>query len=100
MVVSIEIRRWPALLSSSEVHQEASHLRPIRDFKDIESDGYLVEVLVQLWDPSYSIFIIENREMTVTIEEVAILLNLLEYGTTVIFPFASGKEKFWHFTLG
>ena len=74
----------------------ASYLEPIGDFKDIESDGYLVEVLIHLWDPSYSIFRIENSEMTVTIEEIAALLNLLVHVTTVIFPFASGKAEFCH----
>ena len=48
LVVPSEVRRWLALLSSSEIHQVASHLGPIGNFKDIESDGYLVEALVQL----------------------------------------------------
>ena len=59
---------------------------------------YLVETLVQLWDPSYSAFRIGNREMTVTIEDVAGLLNLFGHSTTVIFTLASGKAKFCHFT--
>ena len=36
--------------------------------------------------------------MTVTIKEVAGLLNLSVHGTIVIFPLASEKAKFCHFT--
>ena len=98
LVVPNEIQRWFALLSPSEIHQVVFHLGPIRDFKDIESDGYLMEALEQLWDPCCLAFRIGNREMIVTIEEVAGLLNLSVYGTVVIFPFASGKIEVCHFT--
>ena len=36
--------------------------------------------------------------MALTIEEVVGLLNLSTEGTTVIFPVASGKIEFYHFT--
>ena len=98
LVVPTEVQRWPTLLSSSEIHQVSSHLGPIGDLKDVQSDGYLVEALVHLWDPSCSTFRIGNREMTVTFEEVVGLLNLSVRGTVVIFPFTSGKAKFCHFT--
>ena len=88
---------WPTFLSSSEIHQIASHLGPIENLKGIQSDGYLVEVLIQLWDPSCSAFKIENREMTITIEKVAGFLNLPVHGTVVIIPLASEKGEFCHF---
>ena len=97
LVVPIKVRRWPALLSPSEIHQVASQLEPIGDLKNKQSNGYLVEVLVQLWDPSCSAFRIKNREITVTIEEVAGLLNLLVLTTVVIFLFVSDKIEFCHF---
>ncbi|XP_071925881.1 serine/threonine-protein phosphatase 7 long form homolog [Coffea arabica] len=98
LTVPMEVRRWPGLLSFSEINQVASYLGPIGDFKDIESDGYLVEALIQLWDPDGSTFRIGSKELTPTIEEVAGLLNLSVKGTAVIFPIASGKVEFCHFT--
>ena len=89
---------WPTFLSSSEIHQIASHLGPIENLKGIQSDGYLVEVLIQLWDPSCSVFRVGNREINITIENVAGLFNLSVGGTVVLFPFASNKSEFYHFT--
>mgnify|MGYP004712091669 CR=1 FL=1 len=48
LAVLMEVRRWPGLLPFSEINQVASYLGPIGAFKDIESDGYLVDALVQL----------------------------------------------------
>ena len=98
LVAPIEVQRWPALLSPSEINQVASHLGPIETFKDIKSDGYLVEVLIHLWDPIWSAFRLGKKEMTVTIEEVSGLLNLPIHGTAVIFSFMSSKVEFCHFT--
>ena len=98
LVAPIEVQRWPTLLSPSEINQVASHLGPIGDFKDIKSNGYLVEALVHLWDPICSVFRLGKKEMTVTIEEVSGLLNLPIHGTAVIFPFVSNKAEFCHFT--
>ena len=39
-------------------------LNPNGDFKDIKSDGYLAEVLIELWDPSNLKFRIGNKEVT------------------------------------
>ena len=98
LVASIEVQKWPTLLSPSEINQVASRLEPIGDFKDIKSGGYLVEALVHLWDPICSTFRLGKKEITITIEEVAGLLNLSIQGTVVIFPFVSNKTEFCHFT--
>ncbi|CDP17712.1 unnamed protein product [Coffea canephora] len=98
LIVLIEVQRWPTLLSPSEINQVAARLGHIGDFKDIKSDGYLVEALVHLWDPICSAFRLGKREMTITIEEIAGFLNLLIQGTAVIFPLVSNKVEFCHFT--
>ena len=98
LTTPIEVQKWPTLLSPVEINQVASHLGPIGDFKDIKSDGYLVEALIHLWDPSCSVFKLGKKEMTATIEEVFGLLNLPTHGTAVIFPFASNKIEFCRFT--
>ena len=98
LTTPIEVQKWPALLSPVKINQVASHLGPIGDFKDIKSDGYLVEALTHLWDPRCSAFKLGKKEMTVTIEEVSGLLNLSTHGTAVIFPFVSNKTEFYRFT--
>nr|XP_027101279.1 uncharacterized protein LOC113720813 [Coffea arabica]XP_027101280.1 uncharacterized protein LOC113720813 [Coffea arabica] len=98
LVVPPEVQRWPTLLSPNEVNQIADRLGHIGDFKNIKSDGYLVEALVHLWDPTCSAFRFGKREMTITIEEVAGFLNLPIQGTAVVLPLASNKVKFCRFT--
>ena len=98
LVVPFEVQRWPTLLSPSEINQVAAQLGHIGDFKDIKSDGYLVEALVHLWDPTCSAFRLGKREMTITIEEVVGFLNLPIQGTAVIFPLVSNKAEFCRFT--
>ena len=97
MVVPIEVRKWSGHLSSNEINQVASYLELIIDFKDIESDGYLVDALIQLWNPNCSTFRIGNKEMTLTIEEVASLLNLSVNGTRMKFSVTSNRTEFCHF---
>ncbi|XP_071927847.1 protein MAIN-LIKE 1-like [Coffea arabica] len=98
LVVPPEVQRWPTLLSPNEVNQIADRLGHIGDFKDIKSDGYLVEALVHLWDPTCSSFRVGKREMTITIEEVAGFLNLPIQGTAVVLPLVSNKVEFCRFT--
>ena len=78
----------------SELNQVAQFLGPIGDFKQIKSNNYLVEALVHLWDPECTAFRIGNRQMTITLEEVAGLLGLPTRGTALVFPFASDKAEF------
>ena len=63
LIVLVEVKKWPGFLSSSEINEVASYFGPIGNFKDIESDGYLVEVLIQLSDSNCSTFKIGNKEM-------------------------------------
>ena len=78
----------------NELHQVAQYLGPIGDFKEIKPNGYLVEALVHLWDPECSAFRIGNRQMIITLEEVAGLLKLLMHGTALVFPTTSDKVEF------
>ncbi|CDP18468.1 unnamed protein product [Coffea canephora] len=78
----------------SELHQVAEYFGPIGDFKEIKSNGYLVEALVHLWDPECSAFRIDNRQMTITLEEVAGLLSLPIHRTALVFPSAPDKAEF------
>ena len=98
LAIPVEVQKWPTLLSPSEINQVSTRLGPIGDFKDIKSDGYLVEALVHLWDPICSTFRLGKEEMTITIEEIAGFLNLPVQGTAVIFPLASDKVEFCRFT--
>jgi hypothetical protein len=85
-------------LSPAEIKKVAHFLVPIGDFKNVESDGYLVEALVHLWDPKCSAFRIGDYEITITVEEVAGLLNLLIRERLVRFPSTSSKAYFCTFT--
>ena len=98
LVVPLEVQRWPTFLSPSEINQVAARLGPVGDFKDIKSDGYLVEALVHLWDSTCSAFRLGEKEMTITIEEVVRFLNLPIQGAAVIFPLVSNKAEFCRFT--
>ncbi|XP_071933099.1 uncharacterized protein [Coffea arabica] len=94
LIPSTEVQQWPTFMLPSELNQVAQFLGPIGDFKQIKSNNYLVEALVHLWDPECTAFRIGNRQMTITLEEVAGLLGLPTRGTALVFPFASDKAEF------